>query len=316
MTAPTAATGELVRATKWKDYVGQETLKRRLITHIRAARAEKRQLDHLLLVAPPGSGKTTLAQLIAQELGDDFAEMMMPCDWKRFCWFLGEWKGGVMLLDEIHRAPKAFQESLLSIEQGYVLSPRGRRISTRHVTFICATTEPDKIVKPLWDRLLLKPRWEDYSDEEMALILTGMAKRAQVTLPKPVALGLAPATGGTPRVAAGLIVAARDLAVTGEPVTVESVLDLAGVDIDGLTAEHTAYLSTLAALDGQTGLANLCTMLQLPTSVVQDLERFLIRRGFIRLDAAGRAITSLGAAKLPNRNVGLSAAERRLERAS
>jgi Holliday junction DNA helicase RuvB len=310
-----ATTGERVRAQSWDEFVGQSTLKRRLTTHIDAARNEGRALDHMLLVAPPGSGKTTLAKLIADRLGDDFADFMMPMDLKQLVRFIGRWRGGVLLLDEIHRAPKAFQESLLSIEQGYIQMPTGQRVEVGHVTFICATTEPQGVIKPLWDRLLVKPVWEDYSDEDMARIITGMAERSGLVVAEQVAAGLARATGGTPRVAGSLVVALRDLAVTDQEVSVETILDLTGLDVDGLTGQHVAYLHTLQALGGQSGLANVCSLLQLPPPVVQDLERLLIKRGFVALESNGRTLTTMGAAKLPG-STGMPPSQRRLRRAS
>lgn len=309
MTTP-LSTGEQVRAHSWDQFVGQETLKRRLMTNITAARKAHRMLDHMLLIAPPGSGKTTLATLVAEQMNQDFADFMMPTDLKRFLWFVREWKGGVMLLDEIHRAPKPFQNSLLSIEQGYIENSAGRQISTRHITFICATTEPQLVIKPLWDRLPLKPKWEDYSDEEMTGIILGMAKRAKVTIPDEIATGLARATGGTPRAATKLVVACRDLASTGQDVSVDSILEQTGVDADGLTDQHLDYLTSIDALGGQTGLTNLCSMLQLSASVVEELERLLIRRRLVRLESSGRTLTRAGELKVPNQTKSLPSLER------
>lgn len=315
MSEPQAATGERVRATTWSEFVGQTQLKRRLQTHIQAARMQGRMLDHMLLIAPPGSGKTTLARLVAEQLGDEFAEYVMPMDPKLLIRLVREWQGGVLLLDEIHRAPKAFQHMLLTVEQGYLETPSGQRLPTRHITFICATTEPQDVIKPLWDRLLLKPTWEDYTDEEMAQIIDGMAQRAGVSIPEGIAEGLARATGGTPRIAGSLVTACRDLQVTGQKPTVETILDQTGVDCDGLSDQHKNYLVTLNALGGQAGLANLSSMLQLSPSVIQDLERLLITRGFIRLESAGRILTISGSAKVPKApSTGM--ARRRLEQAS
>jgi len=295
------STGERVRAQTWEDYVGQERLKQRLVTHIGAARAEDRAMDHMLIVAPTGSGKTTLAGLIAMSLGDKFAEFMMPMDLKKLVYFIGDWEGGVILLDEIHRAPTKFQESLLSIEQGYISVSPESRVSTRHITFIAATTEPHKVIAPLWDRFLIQPQWEDYTDEEMAQIVSGMAHRAGVPMPDDIAHGLARATGGTPRVAGTLVVAYRDLLVTNQPATVDAVLYQTGRDHDGLSDQHLVYLRTLRDLGGSAGLKNLCSMTQLPPQQLEVLERLLQKRGFIRLESTGRELTHRGWTKLPNR---------------
>lgn len=307
----TTSTGERVRARSWKDFVGQYNLQRRLSTHIMAALRDKRKLDHMLLVAPPGSGKTTLAALIAQALGEEFKSVMMPVKFDRFVQMISEWTGGVMLLDEIHRAPTSFQESLLSIEDGYVQLDTGERIPTRHITFICATTEPQKVIKPLWDRLLVKPQWEDYSDEEMSSIVQGMGRRIDIDIPGEVAEGLARATAGTPRIAGTLVVSYRDLLAVGQPPTAQAVLELAGIDCDGLNEQQQCYLRTLRDLGGRSGLKNMSTMLQLSSAMIEDLERMLIKRGFIRLESNGRILTGLGRDKVPDRKPHPSAEEQR-----
>lgn len=309
---PQLPTGELVRAHAWDEFEGQRELKGRLLTHVRAAYEKDRMLDHMLLVAPPGSGKTTLAELIAHEIEDPFHRMMMPMDLKEFVYFCGDWKGGILLLDEIHRASRAFQEALLpALEDGELSLTSGSRISVRHITFLGATTEPQGIIKPLWDRFLVKPRWDDYTDEDMARIVVGMAARANVAMPADVAEGLARATGGTPRVAGSLVVACRDLLDTGQEATVDSVLALAGIDSDGLSGRHLDYLKSLNELGGVSGLRNICSLMQLSQSVLEELERLLIRRGFVKLESKGRSLTRTGRDKIPAISIKPSFADRR-----
>lgn len=306
------STGELVRAKTWDSYEGQPRLKSRLLTHIRAALAADRLLDHMLLVGPPGAGKTTLAYLISEEVRDPFHAMMMPVDLKEFVYFCADWGGGVLFLDEIHRASKAFQEALLpALEDGELALTSGSRVSVRHITFIGATTEPQGIIKPLWDRFLVKPKWDDYADDEMAAIIAGMARRAGVLMPHDVTLGLARATGGTPRVAGSLVVACRDLLDSGQEATVDSILDLAGIDCDGLSERHIDYLRALLELGRVSGLRNLCSLMQLSQSVLEELERLLIRRGFVRLESRGRTLTRAGELKVPNERVEVELSTRR-----
>jgi Holliday junction DNA helicase RuvB len=306
------STGELVRARNWSDYVGQEQLKSRLLTHIGAAAKADRTLDHMLLVAPPGAGKTTLAALIADELCDPFYSIMMPMDLKEFTYFCADWRGGIVLLDEIHRASTAFQEAMLSaLDDGELALTSGSKVSVRHITFIGATTEPQNIIKPLWDRFLVKPRWDDYSDEEMGGIVAGMARRAGVAMPDDVAQGLARATGGTPRIAGSLVVACRDLLETDQDASVDSILSLAGIDRDGLSERHIDYLKALKELGGVSGLKNLCTLMQYSAAVLEELERLLLHRGFVRLERSGRTITSAGMSKLPDITIPPSNADRR-----
>lgn len=306
------STGELVRAKTWATYEGQPRLKSRLLTHIRAAETAERMLDHMLLVGPAGAGKTTLAALIAAEIRDPFHAMMMPIDLKQFLYFCADWPGGILFLDEIHRASKAFQEALLpALEDGEMALTSGTKISVRHITFIGATTEPQGLIKPLWDRFLVKPRWDDYEDADMRAIIAGMATRANVVMPADVADGLARATGGTPRVAGSLVVACRDLLDSGQEATVDAILDLAGFDRDGLSDRHLDYLKALAELGGVSGLRNICSLMQLSQTVLEELERLLIRRGFVKLEAKGRSLTSAGHAKIPERSVKPEPAVRR-----
>lgn len=296
-----ASTGEQVRAQTWDDYVGQKRLKARLMIHIKAALVENRELDHILLVAAPGEGKTTLARLIADQLGDPFHVKQMPMKEKDFIWFCMD-NRGVVLLDEIHAASPAFQLMLLGIQEGVLQTSDGKEVDVRHLTFIGATTNPEKLSKPLWDRFLIKPEWDPYTDEDMHEIVAGMATRAGVDLSDEIARGLCRAAGGTPRIAGALVAAARSLQAIGEPVTVESILDLAEMDADGLSSRHLKYLQALSALGDTAGLSPICSLLQLPQSIVEDLERLLILRGMIRKDLSGRHMTDAARAKVPRQS--------------
>lgn len=286
----------------WEEYRGQGPLKTRLMVHAQAALAEGRLLDDMLFVAPPGSGKTTLARLVANLVKDPFHLFMMPTDVKAFCQFCRRWEGGVLLLDEIHSAPTKFQELLYTAigqTNKMLYPPAGPPIDVNHITFIAATTEPDKIPGALWTRFKVKPQWDLYSDTDMALIISDAARRINVTLPAGLADELALATGGTPRLAGVFVAACRDLAANRTPLTVDAVLDLVGVDSDGLTRSHLDYLSTLYTLNGTSGLRNICSLLQLPTQAVEELERTLLQRGLITLGSSGRSLTEAGYDKVP-----------------
>jgi Holliday junction DNA helicase RuvB len=296
-------TDEIPRPTRLVDYVGQDRLIQRLLVRIEAAKAQGRMLDHVFLEAAPGSGKTTLAKMIATALGDEFWSFKMPMNTKDFIYFCDKWDGGVLLLDEIHAANDQFQELLLTgIEDGYLQPATGVKIDVRHITFIAATTEPDEVIEPLLDRFRIKPRWETYTDEAMAEIILGMASRAGVDMPADVAQELSRAAGGTPRIAGALVTACRDLRATSREVNADAILDLTGFDIDGLSERHLDYLVTLDALGRQAGLTNICSLMRMKPAAVMKLERLLITRDFIRMDVKGRTMTLAGESKLPNRN--------------
>jgi Holliday junction DNA helicase RuvB len=294
------ATGEELRVRTWDSYIGQDDLKRNLDTRINAAVNDGRQLDNIYLYAPPGYGKTSLAGIIAARLDQEFWFIKMPITEKEFARYVqGIPRPAVVLLDEIHAAPKAFQEALLPvIDEGYFQTKVGKIIDCSGLTFIGATTENRKVIKPLHDRFHLRPHFADYSDEELAFIMASMADRIGVPFSSELAVELAPAAAFTPRLAGALVLAARDIISTGGDPTAQNVLRLAGLDPDGLTPSHMAYLRALDDLDGTAGMRPLCSLLQSSVPDLEELERLLIRRKLITLDTNGRSLTGYGMKKL------------------
>lgn len=310
MSTTTTPTAELVRAKTFDDYIGQEKLKRDLRITIESAVQRRAVLDHMLLAGPSGFGKTTLAAIIADDIGDEFLDLKMPMSEKDFCYQVTEFGRGVVLLDEVHNAPRAFQEMLLhALECGDLVSKSGVRYPAQHITFILGTTEPAKLIPPLVNRCLHRPRFVDYTDEEMAQIIRGMAARANVELPPDFTLALGRAAGGNPRLASVIITKVRDLTVTGNEVSVRRILDFAGLDSDGLTDHHIFYLETLRELGDESGLVNIANLTQMRKPEVEDLERLLVRRGFVKLTGKGRTLTTTGVQKVLGRRVHTSTRE-------
>lgn len=311
---------ELVRVHSWADYIGQHQLKSHLDIKIRAAVVGERLLDHTLLIAPPGAGKSTLVKLIADRLSDYLLCIPMPVAYDRFLYLVENFMGGIIFLDELHNAKPAFQERLqFGLHDGYLPGAYGERVSTKHVTFIGATTtaEAKVLLKPLVERFKYRPSWDPYSDEEMAEIVVGMARRAGVTIDPEVCSGLAGAAGGNPRIVQDLVASARDLAQVDLPVTVDAVLELAGRDRDGLTRDHLEYLRALHTLGGQAGLSTLVSITAMNAKVIEDLERPLIMRGLVKRTGAGRKLMSSGAAKIDQAsNTGLTDVASRRRRLS
>lgn len=290
-----------LRAKDWSDYIGQDNLKRRLKTQIASAIAQKRPLDHVLLAGEPGFGKTSLAGIIAHALRDPFESFVCPVKPKALSSFFRSWEGGVLLLDEIHRFSKAEQENLLSVlEDGFLQMPNGTKVDVVLTTIIGATTEPHKLIPPLYDRFLIQPRFEDYSDDDMALIVISMADHLGIYIEFDLAYELGRATGGVPRNAKRFVRAIEDLEATngdGEW-DVPAVLDLTCMDPDGLSDQQIDYLRFLSDLGGNAGLTTLATHLNLHPTLVQQQERLLIKRGLIVYGERGRELTTEGNRKV------------------
>lgn len=297
-----------LRARSWDEFIGQQSVKRELDIRIRAAVEQKRLLNHVLLTGPPGFGKTTLGGIIAARLNDAFLPLDMPLDLPVLAREIRQFDGGVILLDEIHNCPPKMQNALLTLlpqdpaAGGYIQLPNGRR-ETVCATIIGATTEPEKLIPPLFARFQVRPYIEEYTDEEMGEIVTRMADRIGVEGLKPGrAVQLGRAAGGVPRNAGRLILGMRDLIAAGEEVTIRAVLNMAGVDENGLERYHIEILRTLDILGGQAGLLVLSRLLRLHPAMVTEYERLLIRQGLIAYGDRGREITKEGYRRLAAAN--------------
>lgn len=296
-----ASEPDALRPRTWDQFVGQTDVKDELDVRIAAAIQRQQMLRHVLLIGPPGFGKTSLSSLIAYQLGDEFSSLTMPVKPAVFASHLRQF-AGVLLLDEIHRSSKSQQEDLLTLlEDGYLQLGNGRRINCWGLTVIGATTEPEKIIPPLYDRFPIQPEFVDYSDEEMAKIIQGMARLLK---PEPLDLSdelceqLGKASAGTPRNGRSLVFAAQDLTSSGREVTFEAILKMSSTDTDGLNAKHLLLLKTLDGLGGQAGLQVLSSLMRLHPNVITDLERTLVHKGLLMYGDRGRELTALAYRKI------------------
>ena len=284
-----------LRPVEWDDYIGQATMKERLSIHINSALLRDAALDHILLTGPPGCGKTTMAQIIANSYGVEFTSFIMPIKEKVLVAYLRLTEQGVILLDEIHRLSTKQQESYLSLlEDGYLQLDNGDRVESGDITIIGATTEPEKVIAPLYDRFAIKPPFDEYSDEEMQSIVLRMAEAVETEMTDEAAHVLGRASGGIPRNAKSLVFMARDLATMGYGLDVAEVLQKCRVDEDGFSEDHRRYCQVLAETGGISGLEILSAHLRLPKPTLIELERLLLKREVLQYTKSGRELIGRG----------------------
>ena len=298
---------DVLRPASWDDFVGQDAVKRELAVRIAAANEGGRPLEPLLLTGPPGFGKTSLARIIASEMALPYESFNMPISRATLTQFVRQFDG-LVLLDEIHRCPPKQQEELLPLlEFDYLQQPDGSRVYSGFLGIIGATTEPQKLIAPLYDRFVIKPEFDAYTDDQMGTIVAGMAAKAGVELDTDTAVTLGRAAAGTPRNARQLVLAARDLAaVNGAVPSASDVLELCRVDETGLSVQHVRYIETLKALGGKAGVKTLSNLLRLNESVVTDLERLLLTSSYVELTDRGRVLTRRGYQFLKERSKSVS----------
>jgi Holliday junction DNA helicase RuvB len=293
--APTGNTDSL-RPTSLDEYIGQERMKRRLMVRIQAAVNEIRPLGHILLCAPPGAGKTSLARLIADLLGDEpFRAMNMPVRESALRDAITEHRG-LLFLDEVHALPAKTQELLLPVlEFGELHLPSGEIIRNEWLTIVAATTERHMVLPALYRRFEFSPQYEPYTVNECAAIAASMASKAGINLSPEILDAIGLAAGGAPHAVGKMVKAASSLVSVyeGEP-SIGEILDLCGTSADGLTDSHMEYLTALLKLKGTAGQDRIASMIGFKASICTELERLLLDRGFITFGGKGRELTAAG----------------------
>ncbi|MDJ0838442.1 MAG: Holliday junction branch migration DNA helicase RuvB [Acidobacteriota bacterium] len=311
-----------LRPGRLADYIGQPTLKQNLSIFIQAARNRGVALDHVLLYGPPGLGKTTMANIIAAEMGGALRSTSGPAierpgDLAAILTNLNPFD--VFFIDEIHRLSPAVEEVLYPAMEDYQLDivigqgpgARSVKIDLPRFTLVGATTRAGLLTTPLFERFGISQRLEFYNLEDLCKILHRSAGLLQVGIDDKGALEIARRSRGTPRVANRLLKRCRDYAeVKGEGVidghNAERALEILGVDKLGLETGHRALLDTIANKfnGGPVGLSTLSAALGEEKDNIEDvLEPYLIQQGLLERSPRGRKITLSGRIHLDPKNV-------------
>ena len=299
------------------EFVGQERIKEQLSLLIEGARARGDFADHLLFSGPPGLGKTTLAGIVAHDMGVGFRPTSGPAleragDLAAILTNLEE--GDVLFVDEIHRLPRPVEELLYAALEDFKLdvvigkgpSARSIRLDLPRFTLVGATTRPGLITLPLRERFGFSPRLDYYSAEELVRVVTRSAGILGITTEPDGATEIAGRARGTPRVANRLLRRVRDFAevrgdgrITGD--VARRGLELFDVDGQGLDRTDVAILSTLITKfsGGPVGLSTLAASVGEETETIEDVyEPYLLQLGFLKRTPRGRVATERAVAHL------------------
>ena len=299
-----------LRPSGFSEFVGQADARANLEVFIEAAKRRKSALDHVLFVGPPGLGKTTLAQIVAKELGAGFRATSGPViakagDLAALLTNLEE--GDVLFIDEIHRLNPAIEEILYPAMEDFQLdliigegpAARSGRIDLAKFTLVGATTRAGLLTTPLRDRFGIPVRLSFYSPEELVQIVSRGARLLGVQLNREGAMEVARRSRGTPRIAGRLLRRVMDFALVegGGEVTAE-IADRAllrlDVDKEGLDMLDRRYLNVIGELygGGPVGIETIAAALSEPRDAIEDIvEPYLIQQGFIQRTPRGRMLT-------------------------
>jgi holliday junction DNA helicase RuvB len=299
-----------LRPRSLTEFVGQDRVKEQLHLLIDGARNRGEPVDHLLFSGPPGLGKTTLARIVAHEMGAGFQPtsgpaLERPSDLAAILTNLEE--GDVLFVDEIHRMPRAVEEVLypaledfsLDVVLGKGPTARSIRLGLARFTLVGATTRPGRMTLPLRERFGFAPRLDYYPPEDLARIVVRSAGILEVPVDRDAATEIAQRSRGTPRIANRLLRRVRDFAEVRRDGSVTLDVATAGLEVfevDDRGLDRLDHSILQALIDkfsgGPVGLSTLAAAVGEETDTVEDVvEPYLLQLGFLRRTPRGRVAT-------------------------
>lgn len=299
-----------IRPLTLSEYIGQSEIKENLEVFIKSSVMRGETLDHILLYGPPGLGKTTLAYIIANELGTNIKTASGPSieksgDLAAILSTLEE--GDVLFIDEIHRIPRYIEEILYPAMEDFYLdiivgsdgSSRNIKINLPHFTLVGATTRAGDLSSPLRDRFGIISKLNFYTEDELYQIVKRTSRVLDTPITDDAAIELAKRSRGTPRIANRLFKRVRDFAlVYGDVIINEKILDssLNRLKVDKTGLDDTDYNLLLAIVErfngGPVGLEALASSIGEEASTIEDVyEPYLLQQGYLKRTARGRVVT-------------------------
>lgn len=302
-----------IRPNRLDEYIGQSDVKENIDIYIKSAKLRGECLDHVLLYGPPGLGKTTLASIIANELGSNFKTISGPAieksgDLAAVLSSIDE--NDVLFIDEIHRIPRYIEEILYSAMEDFCLdiivggegSSRSIKINIPHFTLVGATTRAGDLSAPLRDRFGIIAKLNYYTDEELFLIAKRTSKVLDTEITDEAARELAKRSRGTPRIVNRLFKRVRDFAlVEGNGVIDIDIMNkaLKRLKVDSVGLDETDYNLIKAIIErfngGPVGIEAIASSIGEEATTIEDVyEPYLLQMGYLKRTTRGRMVTDKG----------------------